>query len=356
MSSPPERPDRGGPLSGGDVARLTDEIAGLTRVGLPLPSGVLALAEELPRGRLRDALRRLAATLEEGTSLEEALNAQGPRLPSHLRGLVVAAARTGKLGEVLGRFSGYANVGIDLRRALWIRLINPIFLLVCSVAVLIFVSAVLMTGFSEIFSDFGVRTPAITRVALAVAAAVGRLWWPFVEGLIGIAGLLALGLLFLPTDVRRGGAWAIPLFGPVWHLSDLAEFSHLLALLLESDVPLPEALTMAGDGVRNTEVAAAARSAAREITGGSTLAATTSLRRLFPPGFARILAWSEGHRGLPEALHMAGEMFEARARSQAEFVNSVCSVLALLSLLGGVLTLIVAVFVPMFTLIRNLSG
>src|SRR5262249_51638632 len=139
MLKPPDGADRGGSLSGAELAHLSDQIAGLTRAGVPLPSGVRALGEELPPGRLRGTLRRLADLLESGLPLELALEQQGRRIPSHVRGMVSAAARTGKLGEILGRFAGYASIGVDLRRGLWIRLVYPFVSVTAAAALFVFI-------------------------------------------------------------------------------------------------------------------------------------------------------------------------------------------------------------------------
>jgi hypothetical protein len=53
---------------------------------------------------------------------------------------------------------------------------------------------------------------------------------------------------------------------------------------------------------------------------------------------------------------MLGEMFEARARGQTRFVNTVCSVLTVLTVPFGVGVVIVAVMLPMITLLQRLSG
>src|SRR4051812_33033202 len=100
-------------LSRHDATQLSEQIADLTRAGLPLPSGLRALGEELPSGRLRRMLDALSHSLEEGASLEKAIDAQGTRLPAHLRGLVLAGEGTGRTGEVLGRFAGYANINTE---------------------------------------------------------------------------------------------------------------------------------------------------------------------------------------------------------------------------------------------------
>lgn len=343
-------------LSSDEVAQLTGHIASLTTAGLPLASGVRALGEEIPRHRLRAVLNRLADQLESGASLETAIERQGERLPSHLRGLVIAGARSGKLGEVLGRFAGYANIGVDLRRSLWIRLAYPIFTIALATAVFIFVCVVLVAGFSRIFQDFGVPAPLLTRIVFRVAEVVDRAWLPLLQGLIGLFALGLIASLVLRADVRRSLAWVVPLIGPVWHLSDLAEFSHLLALLVESEVPLREALPMAGAAVRNSEIASGTKLASQEISEGRSLALALTRPSLFPRGYLRIIDWAEKHRGLSEALHIAGEMFEAQARSQASFVSTVCTILALWSILCGIIVMVVAIFIPMISLISHLSG
>jgi len=346
----------GGRLNGDEVARLTDHIARLTATGLPLPSGIRALREELPGRRFGKVLDRLAAQLESGLSLEESLAQQGDKIPPHLRGVVMAGSRSGKLGEVLGRFAGYANVGVELRRSLWIKLAYPMLTLALACMVYIFISVVLMNGFLWIFRDFGIPMPLLTQFIFKISEAVSRAWKQLAAGAVGLLALGSLATLVLRTELRRGLGWAIPLIGPVWHYSDLAEFSHLLALLVESEVPLLEALPMAGSAVQNSEIASGAKQAAHEVSEGSPLAQALIRSSLYPRSFLRILEWAETHRGLSEALHMMGEMFEARARSQATVVSLVCNTLALLSVIGGVACLVIGVFLPMIQLLQKLSG
>ena len=97
----------GGRLSGAETAELSRQIAGLASAGLPLAHGLVALGEELPRGRLRRSMNELAGTLESGVTLDEALEEQRDRIPPHLRGLVIAGLRSGRLGDILSRFSEY---------------------------------------------------------------------------------------------------------------------------------------------------------------------------------------------------------------------------------------------------------
>lgn len=344
----------GRPLSAGDAALLSAQIAGLARSGLPLPSGLRALGDEMPRGGLRRVLHRLADRLERGEPLDVALAGQGGRLPDHLRGLVVAGVRTGDLGVVLGRFAGFAQVGVDLRRSLRLRLVYPLICLAFASVVAVFACVVVATTFASIFSDFGVPIPMISRWVLTIARAVSAAWWPLLLVLLVTeAGLIV-------TDfVLHAGFWnrlvsSLPLFGTIWHLTALAEFSDVLGLLIESEVPLVEALPMAGAAVGNLAIAEASGDAARDVAAGRPLSESLTRRWLFSEGFARVLAWAEAHHGLPEALRMASEMFIARARSQADFVGTFCNAAAMLMILGGVATVVLAVMIPMITLLSKL--
>ena len=64
----------GGGLNGDEAPELSAQLAGLARAGLPLASSLAALAEELPRGRLRRSMDDLARGLESGRPLGEALD------------------------------------------------------------------------------------------------------------------------------------------------------------------------------------------------------------------------------------------------------------------------------------------
>ncbi len=157
-------------LSTHDAALLSEQIAGLTRAGVPLASGLQALSAELPRGRLRRMTGALSRSLTQGASLDEAIAAQGRALPAHLRGLVLAGQRTGRTPEVLGRFAGYAQIGADVRRQLGLSLVYPIVSIILAVALLLFVLLFIVSGFERIFEDFGIALPLVSQVLITISS------------------------------------------------------------------------------------------------------------------------------------------------------------------------------------------
>ena len=103
-----------------------------------MEGGLYALADEVARPRLARVLRNLAARLERGEKLETAIAAQGSRLPAHLRGLIVAGVRSGRLPIVLDQFAALARRQQDLRRRVLLALAYPALLLGIMAALMVF--------------------------------------------------------------------------------------------------------------------------------------------------------------------------------------------------------------------------
>jgi type II secretory pathway component PulF len=355
MLDAPRSDGANGGLTAAESAELSHQIAELARAGLPLSQGLVALGQELPRGRLRSSMIELAGSLEAGVPLDQAVAGHHRRIPPHLRGLMVAGVRTGRLGDLLNRFSTYAMIGTDLKRALWLSMAYPALTIGVALALFLFICAVVVGEFNDIYTGFGIPLPRITVALIFLARIVNSIWIPFciTAVIIGCSWLAAR--LFLTRPARRSVAGRLPLLGKVWRFTSLAEFCHLLALLLESHVPLPEALRLTGEGVQDADFDSSCRVMAGEVQSGRSLSQSMAQRRLFPRGLPRLLRWAEGQKSLTEILHIAGSMFEARARSQAAFVGSVLNVLCVVPVLW-IIMIVPALFVPLITLISRLSG
>jgi type II secretory pathway component PulF len=310
----------------------------------------------MPHGRLRSSLFALARSLESGASVGEAVAGLGGRVPGHLLGLVEIGSRTGRLSEVLGRFVAFQTAGAEARRKVTINLAYPMTALFLAMAIYVLVCSLLVGLIEGVFKDFGVAMPGVSLLILRVARVFRVGWRPLVEGVIGVLGFWLLARAVLGERLRRGLLGGVPLVGAVWRNTSLAEFCQLLTLLLESEVPLPRALRLTAEGVEDVSVERVCHAVAADVEGGRPLSEAVALHPVFPPGLSRLLRWAEGERTLPGALQMAGEMYAARARAQASFAGTVLSVLAVLAILGGLLAVVLGLFLPLYTLISKLAG
>ncbi len=346
----------GGRLSGAEALELSAQLAGLAAAGLPLAPSLAALAEELPRGRLRRSMRDLARGLGSGQLLGEAIDGQEGRIPPHLRGLVVAGVKSGRLGEVLGEFANYSAIGAELRRRLWLRLAYPLLTTLMTLSVFAFVGAFVLPQFEAVFNDFGLTVPRVTMLWMRLMHRTAAIW----PTLAGLAGLLLAGALaarlFLPPATIRSLVARVPILGGISWWTSLAEFCHLLGLLLEHRLPMPEALRLAGEGVQNSGLEAVSRLMADDAEEGKTLAESMALRRAFPPRLPRLIRWGENQGSLPELLHMAGDLFAARASAQATTAATAATLACFFLVLTGLVLVFGGLLLPLLMLINRLSG
>ena len=118
---------------------------------------------------------------------------------------------------------------------------------------------------------------------------------------------------------------------------------------------MPEALRLTGEGVQDSDIDASCRVMANQVETGRSLARAMEKVWLFPHGLPRLVRWAENQESLPEVLHMAGAMFEARGRAYATFAGTVLNVLCVL-IVFQMVWFVPALFLPLITLISRLSG
>jgi len=299
--------------------------------------------------------------------LDEAVASGAGWAPAHLGGMVRAGVRAGDLGGVLERFQAVSRVGSDLRRSFRIGLAYPILAVALTLVVFLLVDMLIVDRFENIFRDFGVPLPTMTIVLLAISHLV-RFLGPFL-----IAGFLALLVawavfgLVSSRAARNALIARIPVVGSLWRYTAWSEFCHLLAMLIESKVPLPEALRMTGEAVEDRGIDRACRSMARSVEGGRALSAAMAggvgdrddsgaIRRAMPRGLPRLLKWAEDRAAVAEVLRVAGETFQARSRAEAAFGGAAAGFLAVVAVIVGFFVVVVGMFLPLITLVSRLSG
>lgn len=244
---------------------------------------------------------------------------------------------------------------MELKRKLWLTLAYPALTVVVTLLLLSGVCAILVGQFELIYKDFGVPLPRLTVALIFLSHSMNHALNPLAGVLAAVFCAWLACRVFLTRAQRRGFACSIPLLGAVWRSMSLAEFCHLLALLVEGRLPLGEALKLTGQGVEDASIDRDCKVMAGRIEAGESLAQAMASRPRFPIGLARLLRWGENQKSVPEVLHMAGSIFEARARSQSTFVGVALNFLCVIMVFCMIL-IVPALFMPLITLISRLSG
>jgi type II secretory pathway component PulF len=341
-----------------ELILLNEEIAGMARAGLPLDQGLAAMAREMGKGRLQRVTADIAADLRAGHTLPEALDRQAGRVPPFYAGLVAAGVRSGRISEVLATLTVYARSLADLRATVVSAMIYPAVVLVFGLALFGFLSFFIIPQFQVIFRDFDMQLPFLTELVIEISQhALVYLVLP----LLAIVGVLILVRLILTT--REGGrrAWArfvyaIPIAGTLIRSTRLAAFTELLAILVDHELPLPEAFRLAGEASSDPIMATASRQVQHDLSQGLPLGEVLRSRRLVP----ELIAWMTGlgeQRGtLGKTLHQVAEIYRRQAEMRAALLRSVLPpflIIGTAGVLAGIFVMVI--LLPMLKLIEGLS-
>jgi type IV pilus assembly protein PilC len=224
--------------------------------------------------------------------------------------------------------------------------------MVLAALLFVFVQIAIVGPFTEIFSTFEVVLPFVTRFFLGFVG-------PATCVLAGWALLLVTAVLVLPGVSGLAGVprflYAIPVVGPLWRFSRLARCARLMALLLRQEVPLPDALRLSAAGLPDAYLASGCRRVADEVETGRSLVEGLASKRQFPPSMIPLIDWGERTPALADSFRAAAEMFQGRVQTQGVFLDAVLLPITLLVVVMFVASLAVALLMPLFSLIEQLS-
>lgn len=346
-------------FSQAEQAEVLGQVSEIVLAGLPLSVSLRALAEEVPNRRIRTAFLAMSQDLDVGLDLDVAFANQSSLLPSYLTGLVRAGRKSGDLARSFGQYTEFVRMRDRMRRNLQSSLLYPLCGGIAGGLLFVFLLGYIVPMFRTIFRSFGTQLPTLTEMLVGTSSFVEVVfqWWP-VSIVVAFLMALIIPRLFRAATMSESGAlflYAIPIFGTMWRNRSHAEFSKLLAMMVENDLPLPTALRLAGDGVNDGYVRASAYRMSDYVQQGGSLVEAARLQYRLSPSFVQALICGRQDNMLPDSLKVASEHFAAQTLVDTRMAGLGMEPVIVLVLGASVALLIVALFMPLVNLLSSLS-
>ena len=315
-----------------------------------------AYAAEMPRGRQRRELEAVLRVLERGDAATATTSLAA--LPGYWIPLLSAASSSHDPGRVLRDFLQESQRAADLSRQWWIALAYPLFLTGIAVLVMAALSFLVIPIFRDIFEGFGLQLPWLTVWLLTVSDwfTSGRIII-IALALVLLAVLLVRGRHLLPAGLRVWfGDHFDPLFGRSTALARLAQFT---ADLLEAELSPAHALRLAGMATNRGAIKRAAWRVSAELEPRQSQTAgdppLRRSRRLIPATVVLALRAPLTATARVRVLREISACYADRARLRLSWTRGILEPIAIcaIGLIVGVTVL--ALFMPLFTLIHGLS-
>ena len=195
------------------------------------------------------------------------------------------------------------------------------------------------------------------RTILATSRFCEDNWMMVIVGIILVIGAL---VTYKRTD--RGGwqfDWLmlhLPVFGPLFRKVGLSRFSKTCATMIKSGVPILGTLEIVADTAGNRLIAEAVERARESVRQGESLMVPLSESPVFPPMVTRMIGIGEKTGSLETLLEKISEFYDEQVSATVKQLTSLIEplMIAVMGVLVG--TSVLAVFLPIFELQKNLAA
>lgn len=350
-------------LQGGVKAKqlttFTRQMSTLVNAGLPLMRALRVLQRQEKNVALRDAVLQMAESIESGSTFAEALAAHPKIFDRLFVNMVKAGEVGGVLDVVLARLAEFQEKAEKIKGKVKSAMTYPIVVLVMALSILGFLMTYIVPKFAEIFGDLmgGKGMPALTQFVMnASDTMVNR--FPLV--LIVLVVIVVVLKLLAKTDKGRLGIDQFklhaPVFGTLISKNSISRFTRTLGTLMSAGVPVLQALNIVKETVGNEVIAKAVTTIHDAVKEGENMAPPIASSKVFPPMVVSMVEVGEETGALPDMLMKIADSYDDDVDNAVAAMTSIIEPLLIIFLAVVVGTIVIALFMPLVSIIGGLSG
>jgi len=348
----------GGSVKPKQLMVFTRQLATLIDAGLPLLRGLRILLKQEKHPAMREAINTMGEAVEGGSTFSEAL-AQHPRIFDRLFvNMVKAGEAGGVLDVVLSRLAEFMEKAERIKNKVKSAMIYPIVVMIAAIGILVFLMINVIPKFEQIFKDLlgDEGLPPLTQFMINMSGLVTKQWYVMVIIVaIGVVGFKVMGKTQRGRYLLDKVQLKMPVFGGLFTKTAVARFTRTLGTLMTSGVPVLQALNIVRDTSGNDVIARAIQVVHDAVKEGDNMAMPLESTAAFPDMVVSMVDVGEETGALPEMLMKVADNYDDEVDTAVEGLTSIIEPILIVMLAVIVGTIVIAMFVPLVTIISKMS-
>jgi type IV pilus assembly protein PilC len=294
-----------------EVMHLSRQLGAFIRAGLPLLDAVHTLGEEANNSSIRRMMFEVEEGLRGGDKLSDCFDRHPRIFPEFYRGILRSAELTGQLDTVLDQLAKYLERDLEARRKIKAASIYPSMIILMSLVTVVVLASFVLPRFKVFFASLNAKLPLPTRMLLAVTDFFTQWWWAVLAGVIAVTVSVAVAVRTEPGRYARDRVLlSLPVIGGTIRFALVERFCRILSSMAGAGVPLPEALRVATESLRNLVFMRALAHAGEAMLEGEGLAGPLASTGMFPGTAARMMRVGEETGTLETQLEVTARYYE----------------------------------------------
>jgi type IV pilus assembly protein PilC len=339
------------PIKDGRKETVFSELHSLLSSGLDFSQAFRLLTNGETDGNVKNVLGRIYKDVVAGSSLWQALDGCG-KFSALDSGVVRIGEETGRLNESLLFLTNYYQKKIAQGRMISSAVSYPLIIMAMAVIVVVFMLAVIVPMFEQVYSRMGGELPGMTKWIISLSKK-----FPLYAALTGLIAIGGGAMLYLSRDnahvrsvLSRLGL-AIPVLGAIIRKNNEATFCKLLYLLTGSGVPLLTGIGMLRSIIRFYPYQCSFDAIAKGLERGESFSANLEkYPDLYEKKLTTLLRVGEETGRLPQMLQKQGEDLSTELEHRLRGLGSILEPVLILVVGALVAVILVSMYLPMFKL------
>ncbi|NUM59246.1 MAG: type II secretion system F family protein [Bdellovibrionaceae bacterium] len=340
-----------------DLQIFTRQFATLINAGIPVVDALKVLSEGQRPGVLKDAVGRVKNSIESGKKLSDSM-AQNPNVFDKLySNMIHAGEEAGILDSILARLATYMEKNEKIKAQVKGAMVYPAVIVVVAIFVIAAILIFIIPKFQDFFRSAGKEPPALTSLVVGLSDSMIKYWYLVLLVLIG-------GPYFLKQwiDTPAGKIafeafiFRAPLFGELVRKGAIARVTRTLSTLLSSGVGLIDAIDIAAKTAGNIVVERSLQKCKDSVIQGKPFANPLAKDKVFPDMVVQMISVGEQSGTLDNMLSKIADFYDDEVETSVKALSSLVEPLLMVILGGVIAVLVVAMYLPIFSMAGNVGG
>ncbi|MDA9317409.1 type II secretion system F family protein [Puniceicoccaceae bacterium] len=346
-------------IKGEELTTFTRQLATLLDAGLPLLRALEVMIRQEKNLRFQAVLEQIADQVKSGNSFSDGL-AQHPKIYDRLFvNMVRAGEAGGVLDVVLSRLAGFMEKALRTKKKVKSAMVYPVVVVGVAVSIVVLLMVVVVPKFQSIFDDMlgGAALPGPTQLVVGISNFMR-------DNIILTIVLLVVAVVgskfFLNTPVgSKMFNWLsihTPKVGDLVRKVNIARITRTFGTLLSSGVPILQAITITKDITGNKFYEDALSRIHDSVRDGESLAKPMERETVFPNMVTSMVDVGEETGELAEMLNRVADNYDEDVDNAVAGITSIIEPVMIVFLAVVVGFIVIALFLPIVEIIKQLTG
>jgi len=340
------------------ITQFARQLSTLQDAGLPILRS-LRILEEQQKGTFKRVISYVADDIEGGSTLSEAMARYPKTFDRLFTGMVAAGETGGVLDLILSRVADFMEKAQKLKSRVKSAMVYPLVVLCAAFGILMALMKYVIPSFKSVLEEMvqGELNPVTTTV-------LGISNWIATQYGWAIILSVPFGLIFLLRIIRKFHAGRfvldsiklkLPVIGQLTNRVSVTRWTRTLGTLISAGVPILDAITVTRDTAGNEVFSNMLNNVHNSIRQGDTFAGPLRQSKTVDLIVSNMVAVGEETGDLDKMLLKVADNFDEQVDVLVASFMSMLEPIMILCLGGIVMTIVLAVFLPMIQVITSLG-